>query len=242
MKTKILSLAAVAILGLAGFSNAQTSKSPIKQTAMNKGSYSPILQRDNTVLLLVDHQVGLLSGVRDINTADLRRNVVAIAKAAQILGIPVIVTAVGSDGLWGPTLPELTAALPNVKVIKRSVINAWDDPNVVKAVEATGRKQILVAGISLEVCAAFPAISATQAGYDARVILDASGTFNDSKRVAGIQRLTALGIQLTDYATAAVELLKDNADPKANDVYGVLGLDFATSVWQLNNAVKNGYK
>lgn len=238
MKTKLLSLIVTALIGLSNI-NAQT-KGMVKQSTAKQ--FSPILQKENTVLLLVDEQIGLLSGVRDISTAELRKNVVALAKSAQIMGIPVIITAVGSDGLWGPVIPELTATLPNVTVIKRSVINAWDDPNVVKAVEATGRKQILIAGISLEVCASLPAISATQAGYDARVVLDASGTFNESKRVAGIQRLTTLGIQLTDYATAAVELLKDNADPNANAVYGALGLDFATTVWQLNDAVKKGYK
>lgn len=238
MKTNFLSLALIALLGIANI-NAQT-KNTLKYSASKQ--FSPILQKENTILLLVDEQVGLLSGVRDISTADLRKNVVAIAKAAQLLGIPVILTAVGSDGLWGPVIPELTTVLPNVKVIKRTVINAWDDPNVVKAVEATGRKQILIAGISLEVCASLPAISATQAGYDVRVLLDASGTFNENKRTAGIQRLSALGIQLTDYATAAVELLKDNADTKANEVYNAIGLDFATTVWQLNDAVKKGYK
>ncbi|MBO9585379.1 MAG: isochorismatase family protein [Flavobacterium sp.] len=205
-------------------------------------TFSPILDRNNTVLLLVDEQIGLLSGVRDISTADLRKNAAALVKVAQILKIPIVITAVGSDGLWGPVLPEILEAAPNVRVIKRTSINAWDSPEVVKAVEATGRKQILVAGISLEVCASLPAISATQAGYDARVVLDASGTFYPSKREAGIQRLTTLGIQMTDYATAAVELLNDNADPKAHDIYNAIGLDFANTVWQLNDAVKKGYK
>lgn len=203
---------------------------------------SALLSRENTVLLLVDHQVGLLSGVRDYNTAELTHNIVALAKAAKVLGIPIIITAVDSNGLWGPTLPELVATLPNVSIIKRTSINAWDDANVVKAVKATGRKQLLVAGISLEVCASMPAISAKEAGYDSRVVIDASGTFNESKRIAGMQRLNTLGIQVTDYATAAVEMLKDNADPLSGALYNAIDLSFSNIVYELSEATKKSIK
>ncbi len=209
---------------------------------MNQLPTSSLLSAENTTLLMVDHQVGLLSGVRDFSTAELAHNIAALAKAAKVLGVPIIVTAVGSDGLWGPTIPELLAVLPDVHIIKRTTINAWDEPEVVKAVNATGRKQLLVAGISLEVCASMPAISAKEAGYDARVVLDASGTFNESKRIAGLQRLNTLGIQVTDYATAAVEMLKDNANPLAGALYNAIDLSFSNIVYELNDAVKKGYK
>lgn len=237
MKTKVLFLMSLLFIGMTSMLNAQNAKSGGQEAKI-----SPLLSRENTALLLVDHQVGLLSGVRDFSTAELTHNIVGLAKAAKALGVPIIVTAVGSDGLWGPTLPELLAALPEIKVIKRTTINAWDDPEVVKAVKATGKKQLLVAGISLEVCASLPAISAKQDGYDARVVLDASGTFNEAKRTAGLQRLNTLGIQVTDYATAAVEMLKDNADPLAGAVYAAIDLSFSNIVYELNQAVKKGYK
>ena len=202
-----------------------------------KASNLSLLSRDNTVLVLVDHQVGLFTGVRDIPVADLKHNVVALAKAAKLMGIPVVMTATMPDGMWGPTIPELTAVLPDVPVLSRTVINAWDDPKVRDAIKKAGRKQILIAGVSLEVCAAFPALSATAAGYDVRVVLDASGTFNEAKRVAGLQRLTVAGVPVTDYASAGVELLRDNTDPKAHDVYTALDIPFATLVWQVTNAV-----
>lgn len=176
--------------------------------------YLEMLSRDNAVLLLVDHQVGLLSGV------------------------PVIVTATMPDGMWGPTMPELTSALPDVKVINRTVINAWDDPAVRAAIEKTGRKQLIIAGVSLEICASFPALSAKAAGYDARVVLDASGTFNEAKRTTGLQRLLGAGIPVTDYASAAVEMLRSNVDPKAHDVYSALDMPFATLVWQMQEGAK----
>ena len=235
MKNKFILMISILLIGNSHLSNAQNSKSMKKHT-------TALVSKENTVLLLVDHQVGLLSGVRDYATAELTHNIVALAKAAKVLGIPVIITAVGSDGLWGPTLPELLAVYPEISVIKRTTINAWDDSNVVRAVRATGRNQLLVAGISLEVCASMPAIAANEAGFDARVVLDASGTFNESKRIAGLQRLQTLGIQVTDYATAAVELLKDNASPLANELYNAIDLNFANIVYQLNDAVKKGYK
>lgn len=193
----------------------------------------PILDRHDTVLVLVDHQVGLLSGVRDIDGALLRHNLVAMVRAARIMGVPVIITAVESNGMWGPTLPELVAAAPDVKIIHRSQINAWDNPDVRAAIKATGRRQVLIAGISTETCAALPALSMRAEGYDSRVVLDASGTFSAAKHEAGIQRLTVAGVPLVDYATAMVEMLGDNNDPLAGQVYGALDMEVSTLMTQL---------
>ncbi len=75
-------------------------------------------------MLFIDHQIGLLTGVRDMNVAELKHNVVALAKAARVLGVPIVVTATAPDGMWGPTMPELTAAVPGVQVINRTTINS----------------------------------------------------------------------------------------------------------------------
>jgi len=236
---KITSILAAAVFSAFAMASAAPAiaADAANPVAAVKASNLSLLSRDNTVLVLVDHQVGLFTGVRDIPVADLKHNVVALAKAAKLMGIPIVMTATMPDGMWGPTIPELTAVLPDVPVISRTVINAWDDPKVRDAIKKTGRKQILIAGVSLEVCAAFPALSATAAGYDARVVLDASGTFSEAKRVAGLQRLTVAGVPVTDYASAGVELLRDNTDPKAHDVYTALDIPFATLVWQVTNAV-----
>jgi len=204
----------------------------------NKSKLS-FLSRDQAALLLIDHQIGLLTGVRDMNVAELKRNVVALAKAARVLGVPIIVTATAPDGMWGPTMPELTSALPDVKVIKRTVVNAWDELKFVAAVEATGRKQLIIAGLSLEVCAAFPAFSAQAAGYETRVALDACGTFSEARRVTGLQRLGHAGVVVIDYATAIIEMLRDNADAKAKDVYAALDIPFAVQVGQLHAEFAN---
>src|SRR6266446_6783396 len=154
--------------------------------------YAP-LTADNAALVLVDHQVGLMTGVRDYSTGELKHNVVALAKAAKALKLPIVVTTTARDSMWGPTFPELVEALPGIQIIDRSTVNAWDDPKVAAAIEATGRKKLIIAGISLEVCAAFPAITAIGKGYDAYVAVDASGTFSDTKREAGLLRMQRAG-------------------------------------------------
>src|ERR1700739_2494468 len=88
------------------------------------------LSSDNATLVLVDHQVGLLTGVRDITVAELKNNVVSLAKAMRILKVPIIVTTTGRDSLWGPTFPELVQVLPETDIIDRASVNAWDDAKV----------------------------------------------------------------------------------------------------------------
>src|SRR5207237_50838 len=170
--------------------NIQTRKTKAN-TNTQAQPYQP-LTSENAAVVLVDHQVGLMTGVRDYSTGELKHNVVALAKAAKALKLPIVVTTTARDSMWGPTFPELVEALPGIKIIDRSTVNAWDDPRVAAAIEATGRKKLIIAGISLEVCAAFPAITAIGKGYEAYVAVDASGTFSDTKREAGLLRESRL--------------------------------------------------
>ncbi|MFJ2190520.1 isochorismatase family protein [Kitasatospora sp. NPDC087861] len=195
------------------------------------------ITRENAAVILVDHQVGLLSGVRDIPLGELKHNVVALARAATVLGIPLVVTTTAADSMWGPTAPELVQALPaGQRIIDRSTVNAWHDDRVREAVEATGRQKLVFAGVSLEVCAALPAISATAAGYDAYVVVDASGTFSQAKREAGLLRMQQAGVIVSDYATLMVEALADNAAPEAAALYTALDMPFAVLVGQISAA------
>lgn len=197
--------------------------------------YAP-LTSENAAVLLVDHQVGLMTGVRDIDVAELKHHVVAMTRAAQLLGVPVITTTSDSRGMWGPTIPELTAVIDENQIIDRSMVNAWDDERIRAAVRATGATKLIIAGVSLEVCAAFPAISAIGDGYDTYVAVDASGTFNSTKRQTGLLRLQAAGVVVTDYAAPLVEILKDNSRPVAAEFYAALDMPFATLIWQLGTA------
>jgi Isochorismatase family len=133
----------------------------------------------------------------------------------------------------GPTFPELVEALPGVEIIDRSSVNAFDDARVARAIEATNRKKLIFAGISLEVCAAFPAITAVGKGLDAYVAVDASGTFSETERQAGLLRMLQAGVIISDYATLMVEILKDNARSEAGEVYGAMDMAWAKLVGQI---------
>ncbi|MFJ1549404.1 isochorismatase family protein [Streptomyces sp. NPDC088246] len=192
------------------------------------------LTPENAALLLVDHQVGLFAAVRDYSVGELKHNVVGLTRAAKVLGVPIVATTTAADSLWGPMVPELAEVLPSgLEVIDRSTVNAWNDPRVREAVAATGRKKLIVAGISIEVCLALPALSATADGYDVYGVIDASGTFNDTKRTTGILRMQQAGVIVTDYSSVAVEMLADNAHPLAGDVYAALDMDFGVLNGQL---------
>ena len=202
-----------------------------------RNKFHEFLTAENAVVLLVDHQVGLYSGVRDIGLRDLKHNVVSLAKAAQALDLPTVVTTTMADGMWGPLIPELWEALPQrQEVIDRSTVNAWHDERVRNAVRATGRNKLLIAGVSLEVCAALPAIAASAEGLDAYIAVDASGTFWETKRDAGLLRMQQAGVIVSDYATLMVEILADNASSRAGEVYGALDMPFAVLVGQMAEA------
>lgn len=195
-------------------------------------NHSP-LTRDNAALVLVDHQVGLMTGIRDYSIAELKHNVVGLARAAKILGLPIVTTTTSADTLWGPAFPELVAALPDQEFIDRTTVNAWDDPRVEDAIRQTGRKKLIFAGVSLEVCAAFPAMRAVREGFDAYVAVDASGTFNNTKRETGQARLAQSGVVIADGASLMVEILADNAAAEAMELYGALDMDWANLVGQV---------
>src|SRR2546426_4978703 len=197
--------------------------------------YEPLTSQ-NAALVLIDHQVGLMTGVRDISTGELKHNVVGLAKAAKLHNLPIIVTTTARDSMWGPTFPELVEALPGIEIIDRSSVNAFDDARVSRAIEATKRKKLIFAGISLEVCAAFPAMTAVGKGLDAYVAVDASGTFSETKRQAGLLRMLQAGVIVSDYTTLIVEILKDNARPEAGEVYAAMDMAWAKLVGQIAHA------
>lgn len=154
------------------------------------------LDKTQAAVLLVDHQTGLLSLVRDIDPDKFKNNVLALADLAKYFKLPTILTTSFEDGPNGPLVPELKETFPDAPYIARpGQINAWDNENFVKAIEATGKKQLILAGVVTEVCVAFPALSAIEAGYDVFVVTDASGTFNEITRHSAWDRMSSAGAQ-----------------------------------------------
>ncbi len=191
------------------------------------------LDKNNAAVLLVDHQAGLLSLVRDIEPDKFKNNVLALADLAKYFALPTILTTSFEQGPNGPLVPELKQMFPEAPYIARpGQINAWDNEDFVRAIKATGKKQLIIAGVVTEVCVAFPALSALEAGYEVFIVTDASGTFNAMTRDAAWQRMTAAGAQLMTWFGAACELHRD----WRNDVEG-LGTLFSNHIPDYRNLI-----
>ena len=199
---------------------------------MSQANTPKRLTRDDTVLLLVDHQIGLYTGIRDTDVLHLKHNIVGLTRAMLALKVPVIATTT-SEKMWGPLIPELADVLHGVKIIERTTVNAWDEKRVADAVKATGRKKLIVTGISTDVCLAFPAIAALADGFESYAVIDASGGFTQTQVDMGILRMQQAGVIPVSYSNVAVEILADNAAPEAEAVYAALSMPFSGLVFGL---------
>lgn len=174
----------------------------------------------NAVLLLVDQQAGLFSRIHE--PEQTRRNLLALARCAQLLAIPAVMTTALAAGPNGPQLAELTETFPEQEIIDRTLINAWHDSGVRDAIDRTGRRKVLIAGTGLDVCAQLAALASAADGYDSYVVLDACGRFEPEPSVATISRLTQAGVVLVNTRVIVLEIMADNAHPLAAAVYAAL--------------------
>ncbi|MEL7493578.1 MAG: isochorismate family cysteine hydrolase YcaC [Cyanobacteria bacterium J06554_11] len=176
------------------------------------------LNRENAAVLLVDHQAGLVSLVQDYLPNEFKNNVLALANAAKFFGLPTILTTSFEKGPNGPIVPELKELFPDAPYIARpGQINAWDNEDFVAAVKATGKKQLIIAGVVTDVCVSFVALSAIEAGFEVFVVTDASGTFDTTVREAAWNRMSAAGVQLVNWFAVVCELHRD----WRNDIEGL---------------------
>ena len=186
--------------------------------------YEPfeMVTSDNCCALLVDLQPGLFLQVGDITPAALYNNAIALAKVLKLYNIPTIITcaAQGPKGPMGPLIPEIAELFP-VEPIYRTKINSWQDPEIRKAIEATGRKKIICAGITADFCIGLPAMSMVAEGYDVRLIMDASG--NDSSTVfhSTLSNFILHGVKAQGWISIACEL---QADWKNSTAEGLLDI------------------
>ena len=176
------------------------------------------LNKEDAAVLLIDHQAGLVSLVQDYPPNEFKNNILALANVAKFFDLPTILTTSFESGPNGPIVPELKAIFPDAPYIARpGQINAWDNEDFVAAVKATGKKQLVIAGVVTDVCVAFVALSALEAGYEVFVVTDASGTFDETVRAAAWGRMSAAGVQLLNWFAVACELHRD----WRNDIEGL---------------------
>lgn len=168
------------------------------------------LTPDNSVLLLIDHQVGLAEWVRDQSPVEFKSAILGLARTAKTLGIPTILTTSRDFGPNGQILPELREIFPEVPVIRRTgTINAYRWPEFRAALEATGRKKVIIAGVSTTTCLQFPALDMVVDGYDVYAAIDASGSESQIAREAAIATLSTRGVQIRTWFSLAAELIAD---------------------------------
>ena len=154
-----------------------------------------LLRPEDSVLVLIDHQPYQLANLNSHDPQMVVNNTAALAKAAKAFGVPTILTSVIAER-GGLLFPQITDVFPGQEVIDRTFINTWEDPKVVDVVKATGRKQLIIAGLWTEVCVAMPAIQALGEGWDVTVVTDASGGVSVEAHAVAIQRMIAAGANM----------------------------------------------
>lgn len=190
-----------------------------KANKVNKWMIDP----EDAVMLLIDHQSGLFQLVKDIELQELRANVTALAKVSHLAKIPTFTTASVPDGPNGPLIPEIHQYNPDAVYIPRTgQINAWDNPAWVKAIEATKRKTLLIAGTLTSVCMAFPTLSALVAGYKVFTIIDASGNWSKMATDITIARVAQAGAVPIDTYAVLCELMSTWNRPDAMDFAAIM--------------------
>ncbi|QIG51550.1 hydrolase [Nordella sp. HKS 07] len=167
----------------------------------------PVIDPDDAVMLLIDHQSGLFQTVGDMPMPVLRNHATALARMATLAKLPVITTASVPQGPNGPLIPEIHQNAPHAQyVARKGEINAWDNPDFVAAVKATKRKTLIIAGTITSVCMAFPSISAVQDGYKVFAVVDTSGTYSKMAQEITLARVAQAGVVPIDTAAVAGEL------------------------------------
>ena len=181
-------------------------------TPIRAADEDPFISPSNSALVLIDYQPHILQGVRNVSHEDLLNNTIGLIKSAVLFDIPIVFSHVGV-GLMGaePFLEELTAVAPDAVIIDRTNVNAWEEPEFVRAIAATGRTKLIMGGLWTDVCLAYPAIEAQMAGYEVFVPEDAVGSITQLSHENGMRRMIEAGVQPITWNVVLAELQRDHA-------------------------------
>jgi nicotinamidase-related amidase len=193
---------------------------------------------DDCALVLIDYQREMFEVIRSETGADLvELNVRLLAKTAKALDMPIVLSTVGVGyGFNGPTQPAILAELPGVEAIDRTSMNAFEDDAFREAVEATGRKRLIIGGLHTEICLSFATVHALKAGYEAMFVTDAVGGRSQTAHRTGIERLAHAGAVPSTALAVNTELFRDWASPLAGPAQEVIYWYF-TEVAKLTDEV-----
>ena len=168
-----------------------------------------LLDPEQSVVIVIDHQPQMYFGVESTSRSAIENNVLGLAKAAKLFKVPCILSTVEAKSFSGYMYSKLQEIYPDVKPIDRTNINSWEDANIKKAVEGTGRKKVVIAGLWTEACVAFPALCMQQEGYDVHVATDACGGATKEAHDMAILRMTQAGIKPLTSMQAMLEWQRD---------------------------------
>lgn len=176
-----------------------------------------LLSPENAALALIDYQPEQVGTVRSIDQDLMMLNVTAVARTAAAYDLPVVLSTVGVEmGANSGTIEALRAELPDVEEIDRTTLNSWEDPDFRAAVEATGRKKIIMTGLWTEVCVAFPTLDMIREGYEVYPVTDAIGGVSRVAHESAVQRMVRAGAQPITALSLASELQRDWGRPDAD--------------------------
>ncbi|WP_310397916.1 hydrolase [Hymenobacter sp.] len=191
------------------------------QTPTAVPAASLLTPTDHT-LILIDHEPQMGFATHSIGIAELRNNVAGLAKSAKLFNVPVVLTTVDEETFSGPIFPEIKEVFPDQKPIDRTSMNAWEDVNLVRAVEEIGRKRLVLAGLWTEVCVVMPALSALAQGYEVYVVTDACGGVSAEAHNMAVQRMVQAGVRPITWLQYLLELQRDWARMEAyNGVFEI---------------------
>ncbi len=179
------------------------------------------LTADTAALLLIDHQVGTMSWVKSIPIDEMKRNALMLAKTAAILKVPVVMTSSMEEYAQGPLISELSDIFPAefaARIRRVGVVNAMDDENFAAAVKATGRRKLIIAGVTNDVCTVYPALSLVSQGYEVQVVADAGGSPSKMADDIALRRMEKNGVTLTSTNQLIAELAGSWATPEGSRI------------------------
>lgn len=188
----------------------------------------PLFTAQNAALLMIDHQLGTMGWVRSITFEEMKRNTLVLAKAAKVLNMPVVLTSSMEEQAQGPLLSELEEILPEqfaARVKRFGVVDAMNDPNFATAVKATGRKNLIIAGVTTDVCVVYPAMRAVSEGYDVQVVVDACGSPSKLADETALRRMEREGVNLTSTVQLVAELAQNWTTPEGGQLVQIVFKD-----------------
>jgi nicotinamidase-related amidase len=180
-----------------------------EKESINMPANPSLLLPGDCALILIDQQAGLAFGVGSEGRQVLLNNTVALARTARVFGVPIVASTSATKVYSGPMMPAIQAAIPDVIPIDRRNMNIWEDDHVRAAVEATGRKRLLISGLLTEACVSFGALSAQANGFEVFVVGDACGGITPTSHDLALRRMEAAGMVMTSWIQVLLEFQRD---------------------------------